>query len=104
MISDHDISKDLVINLDQKPLSYVSPGKYTCNPTAAKTVPIKGIGVKCQTTATFAVSMTDEFLPIQVIYEGKASRCLPNFEFPATFNVTYSDNHWSNTAKSIELF
>ena len=25
-------------------------------------------------------------------------------KFRATFNVTYSDNHWSNTANSIELF
>ena len=31
-------------------------------------------------------------------------RCLPSFDFPADFNVTFSDNHWSNTEKSIELF
>ena len=31
-------------------------------------------------------------------------RCLPRFDFPADFNVTFSDNHWSNTEKSIELF
>ena len=28
-ISEHDISTSLVINLDQTPLSYVSPGKCT---------------------------------------------------------------------------
>ena len=31
-------------------------------------------------------------------------RCLPSFDFPADFNVTFSDNHWSNKEKSIELF
>ena len=29
LVSDHDILLELVINLDQTPLSYVSPGKYT---------------------------------------------------------------------------
>ena len=40
---EQDIPKELILNLDQKPLSYVSPGKYTFNPKGAKTVPIKGI-------------------------------------------------------------
>ena len=48
--------------------------------------------------------MTGEFLPIQLIYEGKTKRCLPNFDFPTGFNVTFSNNHWSNTEKSKELF
>ena len=48
--------------------------------------------------------MTGEYLPIQLIYEGKTKRCLPNFDFPAGFNVTFSNNHWSNTEKSKELF
>ena len=84
-IADYDIPKDLVMNLDQTPLSYASHGKYTFNP--AKIVSIKGIDDNRQIPATFAVSMTGEFLPIQDIYEGKKSRCLPNCEFPSTFNV-----------------
>ena len=70
----------------------------------AKTVPIKGIHDKIQITATFTVSMTGKFLPIQLISEGKAPRCLPRFHFPADFNVTFSDNHSSKMEKSIELF
>ena len=65
---------------------------------------IKGIDDKRQITATFTVSMTGKFLPIQLIYEGKTPRCLPRFHFPADFNVTFSDNHSSNMEKSIELF
>ena len=65
----------------------------------------KGIDDKRQiTTATFTFSITGKFLPIQLIYEGKAPRRVPRFDFPADFNVTFSDNHWSNTEKSIELF
>ena len=28
----------------------------------------------------------------------------PRFNFPADFNAAFSDNHWSNTEKSTELF
>ena len=103
IIEEHDIPKELILNLDQTPLSYVSPGKYTFNPKDAKTAPIEGIDDKKQITATFTVSMTRKFRPIQLIYEGKTPRCIPRFDFPADFNVTFSDNHWSNTEKSIEL-
>ena len=104
IIQDHDVTKELILNLDQTPLSYVSPGKYTFNPKSAKTMPIKGINDKRQINATFIVSMTRKFLPIQHIYGGKMHRCVPKFDLPADFNVTFSDNHWSNSEKSIELF
>ena len=101
---DHDIPKDLTLNLDQTQLSYVSHGKYTFDPKGAKTVPIKGVDDKRQITATFSISMTGSFLPIQLNYEGKTQRCLPNYDSPKGFNVTHSRNHWSNTEKSVELF
>ena len=108
IIEEHDIMKELILNLDQTPLSYVSPGKYTFTPKGAKSVPIKGIDDKRQITATFTVSMTGKFLPIRLMYKGKTPRCLPRFDFSADFNVTFSDNHWSrksyisvsNTSKS----
>ena len=65
---------------------------------------IKGIDDKRQIIATFTVSMTGKFLPVQLIYEGKTPRCLPRFDFLADFNVTFSDNHWPNKEKSFELF
>ena len=47
--------------------------------------------------------MTGEFLPMQLIYEGKTPRCLPQgTEFPNGFNLTYTANHWSNEEKVIE--
>ena len=104
VIFEHDISKELIINLDQTPLSYVSPGKYTFDIKGVKTIPIKGIDDKRQITATFAISMSGEFLPIQVIYEGKTKRCLPKYTFPASFDATFSENHWSNTEKSLSFF
>ena len=69
-----------------------------------KTVPIKGIDEKRQITATFAISISGEFLSIQVIYEGKTKRCLPKYTFPASLDATFSENHWSNTEKSLSFF
>ena len=104
VILDHDIPPALVLNLDQTPLSYVSPGKYTFSSKGAKNVPIKGLDDKRQITATFVVSATGTFLPVQLIYQGKSRRCLPKFTFPANFDVTYTPNHWSNLEKCEDLF
>ena len=92
-VCDHDIPTDLIINLDQTPLSYVSPGKYTFNMKGAKHVPIKGVDDKRQITATFAVSASGDFLPMQLIYVGGTKKCLPKFTFPRSFHVTYTKNH-----------
>ena len=83
-------------------MSYIFPGKYTFNPKGAQTVPIKGIDDKRQITTTFTVRMTGKLR--KLIYEGKTPRCLPRFDLPADFIVTFSDNHWLNSEISIELF
>ena len=87
IIEEHDLPKELILNLDQTPLSYVFPGKCTSNPKGVKAVPIKGIDDKRQITATFTVRMTGKFLPIQLIYERKTPRSLPRFDLPADFNL-----------------
>ena len=40
------INANLIINLDQTPLSYVSPGKYTFNFKGVKNFPIKSVDDK----------------------------------------------------------
>ena len=71
--------------MDQTPLSYVSPGKHTFEVKGVETIPIIGIDNKRQITTTFAISMSREFFPIQVIYKGKTTRCLPKYAFPENF-------------------
>ena len=101
IIGEHGIPKERILNLNQTPLPYVSRGKYTFNSKYSKRVHIKGIDDNRQITATFTVSVTGKFLPIQLIYEGKTPRCLPRFVFPAVlispFLITIAE-------KSIELF
>ena len=99
----HDVPLDVVLNLDQTPLSYVSPGKHAFCLKGSTTVLIKGVDDKRQITATFIVSATGAFLPIQLIYQGATKMCLRKYKFPKEFNVTYTKNHWSNLEKCVDL-
>ena len=100
----HSIPDDLIINFDQTPLPYVVTGNSTLNEKGDKSVPLQRKGKKKQITRTFAVSMTGDFLPMQLIYEGKTPRFLPkDVEFPKKFDVTFTPNHWSNEEKSKQL-
>ena len=93
-----------MINIDQTSLSYVNTGKYTFSFKGAKDIPVIGVDDKLQITAIFAFSCTGEFLPIQLIYAGKTERRLPKYSFTPFFSVTVTENHWSKTEKSVELF
>ena len=70
----------------------------------AKRVEVIAIDDKRQITAVFCGSITGEFLPLQLIYEGKTNRCLPQFDFPSAWHVTFSDNHWSNEITMKQYF
>ena len=56
------------MNFKQTPLSYISLCKYNVDLKDLKTGPTKSVDEKRLVTATFAISMSGEFLPIQVIY------------------------------------
>ena len=60
-VLERDIPIDLVLNLDQAPLSYVSPGKYTFDLKDSSTFPIKGVDEKLQMITTFTVSASSFF-------------------------------------------
>ena len=53
-VLEHDIPLDLVLNLDQTPLSYVSPGKYIFDLKGSSTVSIKDVMGERQITATIS--------------------------------------------------
>ena len=50
----------------------------------------------------FCGTAVGDFLPPQVIYQGKTARCHPHFEFPVDWNVTHSPRHWSNKSTMLE--
>ena len=43
-------------------------------------------------------------MPIQLIYAGKTERSLLKYSFPPCFSLTFTENHCSNTKKSVEFF
>ena len=89
----HSVPEDLILNFDQTPLSYVCSASHTLHKKGEKSVPL----------GTFTVTMSGLFLPMQLIYEGKSPRCLPQgITFPENFNLTFTPNHWSNEDKVIE--
>ena len=79
----HRVPEDLILNLAQTPLSYVCSASHTLHEKGAKSVPLVGEGKKKQITGTFTVTMSILFRPMQLIYEGKNPRCLPQgISFP----------------------
>lgn len=51
---------------------------------------------------TFAGTLSGKFLPIQLIYGGKTDQCHPKFQFPTSFHITHSENHWANESTMTE--
>ena len=60
------------------------------------TVAIAGITDKRQITAVFGGTLSGDFLPPQLVYQGKTKKCLPSVVFPCDWDVTFSPNHWLN--------
>jgi hypothetical protein len=54
-----------------------------------------GVNDKHQITAVFCGTLIGDFLPIQLIYEGKSLCCHPHFAFPESWHITHSPKHWS---------
>ena len=52
---------------------------------------------------TFAATMNGEFLPMQLMYEGKTDHCHPKFKFPASLDVFHTLNHWSNGSTCVRF-
>ena len=70
----------------------------------SKSVPIKGLTDKRNITLTFVISLAGEFLPMQVIYQGKTKASLPrNFVFPKGFGLTQNPKHYSNEEETLKL-
>ena len=96
VIAMDEIPMELIINFDQTGIHYVPVSDWTMAEEGAKRVELVGKDDKRQLTAVFAGSMNGEFLPPQLIYQGKTTRCLPNYDFPSDWHITFSANHWSN--------
>ena len=96
----YQIPSSLVINLDQTPSPMVSSMALK----GCKDVTITGSADKRNITATFAITLSGEFLPVQLIYGGKTEQSLPRYKFPDSFCLGVNEKHYSNTIESMKFF
>ena len=47
-------------------------------------------------------TLSGDFLPAQLIYQGKTEACHPVYDFPLAWNITHSDNHWANKQTQLQ--
>ena len=99
----HKIPHSMVINIDQTPSKYAPVSSRTLAAQNSKHVSICGSSDKTAITATFGITHNNSFLPMQLIYGGKAAQSLPKFEFPSSFSLSVNPTHFSNTKESISL-
>ena len=94
-----EIPQEVIFNWDQTGLNYVKASSWTMEKEGAKRVEIGGLNDK---TAVFAATVTGEFLPVQLVYQGKTNPCHPRVCFPEEWHITHSPNHWSNETTMID--
>ncbi len=88
-----DIPHELIINWDHTGQHYVPVSSWTMEKKGSTCVLVAGIDDKRQLTHILACSMVGDFLPPQVIYQGKTPCSLPSYKLPADWDVTYTPNH-----------
>ena len=103
-INEHKIPSSMIISLDETPSKFV-PG---CNKTLAKkkgckSVPIAGSTDKRMITATVSITITGEFLPLQLIYGGKTKKSIPAVSFSSDFVISANEKH-STEKEALNMF
>lgn len=97
-----EIPPELILNWDQTGIMIVPSSSWTMHERGATRVELTGLKDKRQITAVFCGSIQGDFLPIQLIYKGTTSRCLPRHKFPVDWHITHTKNHWSTEATMIQ--
>ena len=88
----------LIINFDQTGLNITPTSDWTMEQCGASDVEILCKEDKRQITCVLACTLTGALLPPQLVYGGKTARCHPSYTFPSDWDITHSENHWSNSA------
>ena len=91
-----EVPPELPFDWDHTGISNVPGSNWTMELKGSKRIEIAGISDKRQITAVFCGTLTGDFLPPQIIYQGKTTACLPRYKFSEDWKVTYTHNHWSN--------
>ena len=96
IVTMEEIPPKLVLNWDQTGVNIVPASSWTIDRRGSKRVEIGGLDDKRQITAVFAASLIGDFLPVQLVYQGKTDACHLSLRFPPEWDITHTPNHWSN--------
>ena len=101
-----EIPNDLIINWDQTAIKYVPVSQWTMERVGSKRVEIAGLDDKRQITALFAESLMGDFLPIQLVYQGKTENVILLLVFQKTGTLhlhqltgVMNKQRWTTSAK-----
>ena len=92
------------INLDQTGIKHLPAGDWIMATGGSRGVEVTGLADKCQIIATFAASLDDTFLPMQIVYQEKTGCSHPNYNFPDIFDIFHTPSHWANEEICIRFF
>ncbi len=84
--------------MDQTGVHLVSASSWTYEMVGSKDVAVVAAEDKRQITACVAASLRGDLLPLQLIFQGKTERSLPQAtaaSLAARVDITHSENHWS---------
>ena len=83
-----EVPPAMVLNWDHTAVNYVPVSSWTMEKEGAKRVEIVSKDDKRQITAVFGCLMAGDFLPPQLIYQGKTERCQPHYSFLDDWHAT----------------
>ena len=92
----NDIPPELIFNWDQTGINLVPTALWTMDKKGKKRIEIAGYQDKQQIIAVMCESLVGELLSFQLVYAGKTDRCHPAYKFPSDWQITHTENHWSN--------
>ena len=90
-----EIRAELILNWDKTGINIAPSSAWTLEQKGSNRVEKTGVKNKCQITAVFCGSHTGDFLPLQLVYKGKTSRCHPHLEFFSGLLTHRSTGQWS---------
>ena len=88
------VPSELVFNWDHTGINIVPGSQWTMEQKGSKRVELAGLNDKRQITAVFCATLAGEFLPVQLIYQGKITANLPRFAFPDDWDITFTPQGW----------
>ena len=103
IVEDDEIPESLIMNFDQTSLKYAPVSNSTLAKKGSKHIPITVGAFKESITATFGITYSGNFLPMQLVYKGKTQRGFPRGNFPSSFSLSANSKHFSNTQESLKL-